>query len=74
MRIFMICATRKILLGLSNQGMIEWARHMAHMEAKGNTYRVLVAKPEGKDHSVDLGADGGTILKFLSEKEHPLTL
>jgi hypothetical protein len=27
---------------------MRWARHAAHMEKKGNAYRVLVGKPEGK--------------------------
>jgi len=27
---------------------IQWAGHFARMERKGNTYRVLVGKPEGK--------------------------
>ena len=37
---------------------------MARMEAKINSYRVLVAKPEGKDHFVV----GRIILKFISER------
>ena len=38
------------------------------MEAKINSYTVLVGKPEGKDHLVDSGANGRIILKFILER------
>ena len=67
MRSFTTCASRKILLGLSDQGMINRARCVASVEAKRN-YRLLIAKFEGELYLVDLGVDVRIILKFISEK------
>jgi hypothetical protein len=33
-----------------------------------NEYQMLVGKPEGRDHSEDLGVDGRIILKFILGK------
>jgi hypothetical protein len=35
-----------------------WAGHVARMGEGRNVYRVLVGKPEGKDHLKDQGVDG----------------
>jgi hypothetical protein len=37
---------------------IRWASHVARMGEGRNLYRVLVGKPEGKDHLKDQGVDG----------------
>jgi hypothetical protein len=34
-----------------------------------NAYKSLVGKPEGKNHSEDLGVDGSIILKFILGKK-----
>jgi hypothetical protein len=36
---------------------MRWARHVAR-KGEENAYRVLVGKPEGKDHLKDEGVDG----------------
>jgi hypothetical protein len=37
---------------------MRWARHIARMAEMRKVYRVLVGKPEGKNHLEDRGADG----------------
>jgi hypothetical protein len=37
---------------------MRWAGHVAHIGEGRNVYRVLVGKPEGKDHLEDPGVDG----------------
>jgi hypothetical protein len=37
---------------------MRWVGHAAHMGEGRNVYRVLVGKPEGKDHLKDQGVDG----------------
>jgi hypothetical protein len=37
---------------------MRWAGHVARMGEGRNVYRVLVGKPEGKDHLKDQGVDG----------------
>jgi hypothetical protein len=39
-----------------------WARHVARMGEKRNACRILVGKPEGKNHWEDQDVDGWTIL------------
>ena len=41
---------------------------MAPMADRRGAYRVLVGKPEGRNHLEDLGIDGRTILKWILEK------
>jgi hypothetical protein len=38
------------------------------MEEKRNAYRILVGKPEGKDHWEDQDVDGWTLLKWILER------
>jgi hypothetical protein len=47
---------------------IRWAGHVARMGEKRNAYRILVGKPEGRDHWEDQDVDGWTILKWILER------
>jgi len=38
---------------------MRWAGHVARMEPMRNAYKNVVGKPEERDHSEDLGVDGG---------------
>jgi len=46
---------------------MRWAGHVARM-GEHRVYRVLVGKPEGKNHWVDLGVDGWIILRWISRR------
>jgi hypothetical protein len=39
-------------------GRMRWAGHVARMGEGRNVYRILMEKPEGKDHLKDQGVDG----------------
>jgi hypothetical protein len=36
---------------------MRWAKHVARMGAKRNAYRILMGKPEGKEHYKDIDVD-----------------
>jgi hypothetical protein len=42
---------------------MRWAEGAAYMGQLRNIYKSLVRKPEGRDHSEDLGVDGRVILE-----------
>jgi hypothetical protein len=42
--------------------------HVAYMEEKGNTYRVLMESEEERDYWEDLGVGGRIILRCTLEK------
>jgi hypothetical protein len=46
---------------------MRWAGHVAARMGRG-VYRVLVGKPEGKNHWGDPGADGRMILRLIFRK------
>jgi hypothetical protein len=37
---------------------MRWAGHVARMKEERNAYRILVGKPEGRDHWEDQGVGG----------------
>ena len=45
-----------------------WAGHVTRMGEERRVYRVLVRKPEGKSHWVDLSVDGWIILGWISRR------
>jgi hypothetical protein len=47
---------------------MRWAGHAARMGERRNAYRILVGKPEGKNHLGDQDVDGWTILKWILER------
>ena len=47
---------------------MRWAAHVARMREERGVYRVLVGKPEGKNHWGDLGVDGWIILGWISRR------
>ena len=44
---------------------IRWAGHVACMGERRGVYRVLVGKPEGKNHLGDPSIDGRIILRWI---------
>ena len=44
---------------------MRWAGHVAHIGARRGVYRVLVGKPEGKNHLEDPVVDGRIILRWI---------
>jgi hypothetical protein len=46
----------------------EISGHVARMRDIKNPYRILVGKPEGKNHLQDLGVDGKMILKWILQE------
>jgi hypothetical protein len=44
---------------------MRWAGHVARMGEGRNVYRILVGKPEGKDHLEDQGVDGSMGSKWI---------
>jgi len=47
---------------------VRWTEHVARMGDRRGAYRVLVRKPEVKDHSENINIDGSTILKCIFKK------
>ena len=47
---------------------MRWTGHVACMEERRGVYRVLVGKPEGKNHLEDPGIDGRIIVRWNFRK------
>jgi hypothetical protein len=48
-------------------GRMRWAAHVVRMGEIRDAYRVLVGKPEGRNHLEDPGLHGRIILKWILE-------
>jgi len=44
---------------------MSWAEHVARIGERRGVYRVLVGKPEGKNHLEDTGVNGRIILRCI---------
>jgi len=44
---------------------MKWVGYVARMGEMRNAYRVLVGKPERKNHAEDLGVDGRMMLEWI---------
>jgi hypothetical protein len=50
------------IIRIINLRRMRWTGHVACMEDMRNVCSILVGRPEGKNHSKDLGVDGRIIL------------
>ena len=60
------CSTN-IVRVIKSRGM-RWAGHVARMGERRGLCRVLVRKPDGKNHLGDPGVDGRIILRWIFRK------
>jgi hypothetical protein len=60
-------ASTKIIRVIISRGM-RWAEHVTWIGEMRNAYKILVGKPEGRDHLEDLSVDGKIILKWNAGK------
>jgi len=54
--------------GVTKSRRMRWVGHVARMGEERGMYRVLVGKPEGRNHWGDLGVDGWIILGWISRR------
>jgi hypothetical protein len=47
---------------------MKWMGHVARMVERRGVYKVLVGKPEGRNHLEDLGVDGRILLRWIFRK------
>jgi len=47
---------------------VRWVGHVAYIGKRRGEYRVLVRKPEGKNHLADPGVNGRIILRYIFRK------
>jgi hypothetical protein len=59
----LICTPPQILFGIKAIRM-KWAVYVARMGERRGGFRVLVGKPDGKNHLEDPDVDGKAILKW----------
>jgi len=55
------------IVGVMKSGM-RWAGHVARMGERRGLYKVLVGKPEGKNHLEDPGVCGWILLRWIYRK------
>jgi hypothetical protein len=53
---------KRIMTFMIKRKSVKLAEHVAHLGEKGNAYRILVRKSEGRDHLEDLDLDGRILL------------
>jgi hypothetical protein len=47
---------------------VRGAEHVKRMGKERNAYRILVGKPDGRDHLEDQGVGGWTIFKLMLDR------
>jgi len=62
-----LSSSRNIVRVIKSRRM-RWAGHVVRMDVERGVYRVLVGKPERKNHWGDLGVDGWIILGWISRR------
>jgi hypothetical protein len=59
---------RPNMVRVINLRRMRWAWHVAHMGESRGVHRILVGKPEGKNHLEDPRVDGRIILRWIFRK------
>jgi len=56
------------IIRVIKSGSMKWTMHAAHMRETRNAYTILIGKPEGRDHSENIGADEKITLEKILGK------
>jgi hypothetical protein len=64
MRIFNLCSSPNIIK-VTKSRMTKYVEHVARMRWMRNAYKLLVPKPEGRDHLGEEIVDGRIALKWI---------
>ena len=56
------------IVRVTKSRIMRWVGHLARTGEDRGLYRVLVGKPEGRNHWGDLGVDGWIILGWISRR------
>jgi len=56
------------IIGVMESKRMEWVGLVERLEEMRNAHSILAGKPEGRDHSEDLGIDKKIILKWILGK------
>ena len=65
MRISLICTVHPISFGYLTSRRIGLVEHIARNGKRIGAYKILVGKPEGRNHLEALGIEGRIILKWI---------
>jgi hypothetical protein len=65
--VYDLCSSPNIIRVIKSRR-LRWAGHVARMGKRRSAYRVLVGKPQGRNHLEDPGVDGRIILKWIFER------
>jgi hypothetical protein len=55
-------------IGVIKWKTMRWVGHVAYMGERRGAYRILVGRPEGRNHLRDPDIDGKVILKWIFKK------